>query len=203
MLKQTVQFEDFDGVNKTKVLYFNLTRVEVIDNLELQKEFEDVQEMIGTATRNFEMHEIRIVLELVKKLIKLSYGVQRTGSDGELRFTKQDPEIWNEFTETAAYDSFLIGLFEDPVKATAFLMGIWPKEITKGLDIDQMKLPGMPVKMNGQPLVDRIPEEHQEPTREALLEMTKEQFDEVAGSDPTKMSSMMLQVAFQRRGQGN
>lgn len=202
MLKQTVQFVDFDDVNKTKVLYFNLTRTEVIENLEIQREFEEIQDMIGGATRDLEMHEIRLILDLVKKLMKMAYGVQRQTPDGDLKFTKKDPAIWDDFTETAVYDAFLLGLFEEPSKAVAFLTGIWPKELRESLP--DVALPGMPVPMDGQPLVAPAsvvgkPEEY---TREALLAMPKQQFDEVVGTDPTKMTQEQLQIAFQRKASG-
>lgn len=199
MLKQTVQFTDFDGVNKTKVLYFNLTRVEVIDNLDIQREFQDVQDMIGGQTRDLEMHEIRLILNLVKKLMQMSYGVQRQTQDGDLKFTKKDPNIWQDFTETAVYDAFLMGLFEDVEKAGSFLYGIWPKELLDNVDVE---LPGMPVPQNGQPLkVAPNPDEDEqgEYTREALLAMPKEQFDRIVGTDPLKMSPEHLQLAFYRK----
>lgn len=213
MLKQTVQFTDFDGVNKTKNLYFNLTRSEVIDNIELKEEFENIQDMIGGATRDLEIHEVRLILGLVKKLMKLSYGIQRPTVDGDLKFTKNDPGIWEDFIETAYYDEFLIGLFENPERAYAFLLGIWPKQIMEKVDTSQLKLPGMPVPMDGQPLerpLQSVPDEPvvstqsngQGYSREALLAMPKDQFDEIAGTDPTKMTPELLQLAFIRKSSG-
>lgn len=209
MLKQTVQFVDFDDVNKTKNLYFNLTRAEVIENIELRSEFEEVQEMIGGATRDLEIHEVKLILNLVKKLMKLSYGIQKQTAEGDLKFTKKD-EIWDDFVETAYYDAFLLGLFEEPKKAVEFLVGIWPRELREGIDTDQLKLPGMPVKLDGQPLqvAPDSPEAQgasawTEYTQEALLAMSKQQFDEIAGTDPTKMPQELLQIAFRRRATGN
>lgn len=208
MLKQTVQFTDFDGVNKTKNLYFNLTRSEVIDNIQLKTEFENIRDLIGGESRDLEIHEVKLILDLVKKLMKLSYGIQRATADGDLKFTKKD-EIWGDFIETAAYDAFLMGLFEDATKAVAFLVGIWPKEIMDQVDQDQLTLPGLPVKMDGQPL--KVAPAYSEPTletestytREALLAMPQDQFDSIVGTDPTKMSQEHLQIAFQRKTRGN
>src|ERR1044072_1372576 len=151
MLKQTVQYTDFDGANKTKNLYFNLTRSEVIDNVAIKDEFQEIHDLIAGEQRDLEMHEVKMILDLIKKLMKMSYGIQRQTAEGDLTFTKKD-EIWEDFIETAYCDAFLVALFKDPGKAGAFLSGIWPKEITAGIDEDQLQLPGMPVKMDGRPL---------------------------------------------------
>lgn len=211
MLKQTVQYTDFDGANKTKNLYFNLTRSEVIDNIELKNEFETLRDLIAGEERELEIHEVKLILDLVKKLMKLSYGVQRQTADGDLKFTKK-AEIWDDFVETAYYDAFLIGLFEDAGKAVSFLVGIWPKEIMDQVDQDQLTLPGLPVPMDGRPLqVAPEPVEEQVVstqtngqgyTREALLAMPKAQFDEIAGTDPSKMAPELLQIAFIRKSSG-
>jgi len=201
MLKQTVQFTDFDDVNKTKNLYFNLTRVEVFDHIELKDEFENVQDMIGGATRDLEMHEVKLILDLVKKLMKLSYGVQKT-FDGELQFVKSE-EQWNSFTQTAVYDEFLIGLFENPEKAVSFLIGIWPKEITRGIDQDQLKLPGMPVKMDGQALhsvpvsPDDAPLSEGDPRPAWLRELRSPTSEEMRS-----MGTSDMQLAFRMKASG-
>lgn len=208
MLKQTVQYTDFDGVNKTKNLYFNLTRSEVIDNIELKTEFENIRDMISGERRSLEVHEIQLILALIKKLMRLSYGIQRQTPEGDLRFTKR-PEIWEDFIETAYYDAFIMGLFEDVPKATSFMFGIWPKEFTEGIDESQLQLPGMPVKMDGKPL-QAVPDapvvstqnNGQGYTREALLAMPREQFDEIAGTDPSQMTQELLQIAFIRKSSG-
>lgn len=217
MLKQTIQFEDFDGVNRTKNLYFNLNRDEIVMNFEIQKEFEDVQDMIGGRTRDLQMHEIRMILELVKKLMRLSYGLQKNTEDGDLRFSKK-PEIWEEFTETAAYDAFLFGLFEDTNKAVHFLVNIWPKEIRP--DEDQLKFPGMPVQdakdipANGNdwgpqkaslasvPDADETLKALHDYTQQELLDMSTEDFQRLAGKDPQRMDQYTLQIAMHRKNAG-
>ncbi|QAU06285.1 hypothetical protein SEA_RICKMORE_51 [Gordonia phage Rickmore] len=125
MLKQTVTYEDFDENKVTETLYFNLTKTELADNLDLEDELKQIQQdFTNVGDRTLEKHEIRRVLELVKTFMRLSYGVR---SDDGKRFMKS-PERWQEFTETGAYDAFLFSLFQDPEKAFAFLIGILPKD---------------------------------------------------------------------------
>lgn len=126
MLKQSVSYTDFDDNECVETLYFNLTKTELTDNLNLKDELEKIQQdFTGQPKRNLEEHEIRRILDLVKTFMRLSYGIR--SEDGK-RFIKT-PEIWTEFTQTAAYDSFLFGLFETPSNALAFMTGILPKDL--------------------------------------------------------------------------
>lgn len=126
MLKQNVAYTDFDDNESVETLYFNLTKTELADNLDLKEEFEALEkDFTGDGTRELEAHEVRKILELVKKLMRLSYGVR--SADGK-RFIKTE-EQWTEFTQTAVYDKFLFSLFEDPGNSMAFITGIIPKDL--------------------------------------------------------------------------
>lgn len=126
MLKQSVTYTDFDDNECIETLYFNLTKTELTDNLNLKDELEKLQEdFTGEPKRNLEEHEIRRILDLVKRLMQLSYGIR--SQDGK-RFIKTE-QNWIEFTQTAAYDAFLFGLFENPSKALGFMTGIMPKDL--------------------------------------------------------------------------
>lgn len=126
MLKQSVSYVDFDDNECMETLYFNLTKTELTDNLDMKDELEKIQQdFTGEPKRNLEEHEIRRILDLVKTFMRLSYGIR--SEDGK-RFIKT-PEIWTEFTQTAAYDAFLFGLFENPANALAFMTGILPKDL--------------------------------------------------------------------------
>ncbi|WNM72523.1 hypothetical protein SEA_ARTORIAS_54 [Gordonia phage Artorias] len=125
-MKQSVSYTDFDDNECVETLYFNLTKTELTDNLDLKEELEKIQQdFTGEPKRNLETHEIQRILDLVKTFMRLSYGIR--SEDGK-RFIKT-PDLWTEFTQTAAYDSFLFGLFENPANALAFMTGILPKDL--------------------------------------------------------------------------
>ena len=125
MLKQTVEYTDFDDNKATETLYFNLTKSELTENLHLKEELEGLQKMVTGERRELETSEVTQILELVKTFMRLSYGVR--SSDGK-RFIKT-PELWTEFTQTAVYDAFLFSLFEDPTRAVNFMSGILPLDL--------------------------------------------------------------------------
>ncbi|WNM72437.1 hypothetical protein SEA_MOSSY_58 [Gordonia phage Mossy] len=126
MLKKTVAYTDFDDNDAMETLYFNLTKSELADNMSLEEELEKIQQdFIGMGKRKLEPKEIQRVLDLVKLFMRLSYGIR--SEDGK-RFVKT-PQIWEEFTQTAAYDAFLFSLFQDPQNAFDFMVGILPKDM--------------------------------------------------------------------------
>lgn len=178
MLKQTVQYEDFDGNQATETLYFNVTQTQWAENMHLVDEFRAMASQIQGPTRDLTSKEVQQILELVKKLIKISYGVR---SDDGKRHIKTD-EIWEEFTQTAAYDAFLMSLFTDTAKCRAFMMGIMPKDAAEqvGKAMDEVEKTGQ-LPAEARPLDDLRPayqREGREPTPNELTEMTQSELQE-------------------------
>ena len=129
MLKQLITYKNFDDVQVDKVLYFNLSKTELAEhNVDLEAELQGILERIQQIEKNKDEAtnaDLMRLLELVKTLMRMAYGIR--SEDGE-RFIKS-PELWTEFTQTAAYDAFLFSLFENEEKAVAFMLGIMPAEL--------------------------------------------------------------------------
>src|SRR6185503_9334522 len=123
MLKQTLTYEDFDENQVTEDLYFNISRIVVVENAEeLTRRWKEIEAMLkGDEKRELNNHEVTMLINIVKYMMELSYGVK--SADG--RVFDQSPELWNRFTHMAAFDAFLLGLFEDTNKATSFIAGIF------------------------------------------------------------------------------
>lgn len=125
MLKQTIDYVDFDNNKRTETLYFNISKSDLLDNLDLKDRLQSITDSLSGETRDLTEKEIREIIELVKLFMKLSYGIR--SEDGR-RFKKSE-DIWQEFTETAAYDAFLMSLFEVPTRAIEFLVGVVPQDL--------------------------------------------------------------------------
>lgn len=142
MLKQTVEYEDFDGEKVTESLHFNISKSELLENLHLRDEVQGMAHMLDGPERQLSTDEVRKLLDLVKSLIKLSYGVRKE-RDGRQTFEKS-PEVWDAFQYSAAYDAFKFSLFENPEKAIAFVMGVFPPDLRaeaqKAMDEKQIEL---------------------------------------------------------------
>lgn len=124
MLKKTVKFKDFNGVERTEDLYFHVSKASVLTSsdeayneimkigLDLQergKFLEDVKEEDLDQSDPFNKNSqlvaeaIRMVARLLDRLVDLSYGIR--SSDG-LRFVRDD-KVLTDFKNSAVYDAFV------------------------------------------------------------------------------------------------
>ena len=123
MLKETVSYEDFDGNKQIETLYFNLSKTELMEQRDLRGRLQKALDIFEGEKRDLTEDEIYIFLDLIKELIRISYGVR--SEDGK-RFSKTD-KVFDDFRFSAAYDAYLFSLFENPEKVTKFVQGILPK----------------------------------------------------------------------------
>lgn len=119
MLKKTITYTDYNGVERVEDFYFNLTKAELME-----------MEM-GTAGGFAEMIERIIaaqdtptIIEVFKSMILKAYGVK--SPDGK-RFVKSE-EVANSFAQTEAYSELFMELATDSKAAAEFVNGIMPKE---------------------------------------------------------------------------
>lgn len=127
MIKKTVQYKDYNGDPHTDDLYFHLTVNQITDNLDLSDQLEAAQEMLAGEKRELVTAEKQQMLNLVKRFIRLSYGV-RSEDGAKFRDGVRFPELWDDFVDSAAYDAFLWALFLHPEQAVSFMNDIMPAE---------------------------------------------------------------------------
>lgn len=117
MLKETITYPDYNGVERTEDFYFNLTRAEVME-MELGTSG-GLSEMIS---RIIAAQDAPALIKIFKDLILKSYGVK--SPDGK-QFMKSD-EISRSFAQTEAYSQLFIKLATDADAAARFVNGIIP-----------------------------------------------------------------------------
>lgn len=191
MLKQTIEFEDYNGDQTSETLYFNLNKTELIEMEALRPRLDAWLKSIGGTPRDLTPAESLEMLHIIKIIIERSYGVR--SADGK-RFEKT-PEIFREFTQTAAYDAFIFWLIEDPDRANTFMEGVLPKDIAANSRASTaatvVSLPSADQNKNEKTFADYTPKE--------LEELPQEEFERIVGRDPSKMSREQLQAAFRRK----
>ena len=122
MVKKTITYTDFNGVQRTEDFYFNYTQPELA-----KMEFGvdgGLSEMIEKATTN---KDNKVLQDLFEKLILGAYGEK--SEDGR-RFIKR-PEISEEFSQTAAYSVLWTELAQNADAATKFFNEVIPDTIKK------------------------------------------------------------------------
>lgn len=122
MLKKTVTYVDYNGVERTEDFYFNLTKAEVAEmEMSVEGGFSKMLEEIIASKDN-----VRIV-SLFKQMVLKAYGEK--SADGR-RFVKSE-EISKAFSETEAYSEIFMELALNSDQAAAFVNGIMPANLNK------------------------------------------------------------------------
>lgn len=130
MYKTTVEYEDFNGEQKKRTLYFNLSQSELTElKYESNGALEDkIVEIVATKNRS-EM------MLLFTKLLKMAYGEK--SEDGEY-FIKNE-EVYNRFKYSNAYDAFLEKLVESDSELENFIKYVMPKKLSDKVDMNEVK----------------------------------------------------------------
>lgn len=142
MIKRTITYTDFDGNSRTEDMYFNMTRSELVeftftmpDEMTSVMKNPETVDLEETGAKLAEKMGNSGIFNFIKDLVFKAYGVK--SEDGR-RFIKSE-ELSTEFTQTLAYDQFLMDLFSDDIKATEFINGIIPASIAEKMPSNVIK----------------------------------------------------------------
>lgn len=124
MLKKTITYTDYNGVERTEDHYFNLSKAEI-----LEMELTTTGGLAETIQRIVSAKDTPAIVKIFKDLILKAYGMK--SPDGK-RFMKSD-EISKEFAQTEAYSQLFMELATDADAAAAFVNGIIPNDVAKQL----------------------------------------------------------------------
>jgi hypothetical protein len=120
MLKQTIHYTDFNGNDQSEVVYFNLSKPELVElEVSYPEGFGDMLRAIIAA------QDSKVLLAEFKKILLMAYGVK--SEDGK-RFTKS-PELTRDFEQSAAYEAYFMTLITDEQAASKFVMGLLPADM--------------------------------------------------------------------------
>ncbi len=118
MLKKTITYTDYDGLERTEEFRFNLTKAELVD-----MELTTAGTFSETMKRIIAEKDIIRIAKLFKELLLKSYGVK---SDDGKRFVKSQ-ELSEAFSQTEAYSDLYIELLSNPEEAAKFFAEVAPK----------------------------------------------------------------------------
>ena len=118
MLKKTITYTDYDGVQRTEDFYFNLSKAEIAE-----MELSTAGGLDKTINRIVAEQDGARIIALFKDLVLKSYGKK---SDDGRRFIKNQ-ELRDDFAQTEANSDLFMELATDADAAAAFVNGIVPK----------------------------------------------------------------------------
>lgn len=138
MLKKTITYTNFEGIEVTEDFYFNLTKAEVmkmqlgtvggyvekLTKLVGLKSPEDFAESKNIDSSRISENSVPQIVELFENLILASYG-KKVEIGGRLIFVKKE-EYTDEFKYSEAYSKLFMELIEKPSEAKNFMTGVLP-----------------------------------------------------------------------------
>lgn len=118
MLKKTITYTDYNGVERTEDFYFNISRAEAMEmELSVNGGYTEMIKHIVSAKDNAS------IINIFKEFVLKAYGEKTP--DGK-RFVKS-PEIAAAFSQTEAYTTLFMELATNDEAAAEFVNGVLPK----------------------------------------------------------------------------
>lgn len=122
MLKETIKYTDYNGVERTEDFWFHLSKAEL-----MEWEMGTTGGLIEMIKRIVDAQDAPAIIKIFKELVLKAYG--QKSPDGK-RFIKSE-ELATEFSQTEAYSQLFMELATDADKAAAFVNGIMPSDIAE------------------------------------------------------------------------
>ena len=121
MLKKTITYNDYNGVERKEDFYFNLSKAEI-----MEMEMGTTGGMVEMINKIVAAQDAPAIIDMFKKMILKAYGEK--SADGK-RFIKSK-ELSEAFSQTEAYSQLFMELATDADAASKFVNGIVPAQET-------------------------------------------------------------------------
>lgn len=122
MLKKTITYTDYNGMERTEDFYFNLTKAEL-----MEMEMGTTGGFAEMVQRIIAAKDAPAIIKIFKEMILKAYG--QKSPDGR-RFIKSE-ELREEFSQTEAFSILYMELATDDKAAAKFVNGVMPAEMVQ------------------------------------------------------------------------
>lgn len=117
MLKKTITYTDYNGVERSEDFYFNLSKAEI-----MEMEMSTAGGLTEMITKIVAAQDAPSIIKIFKDLVLKAYGEK--SPDGK-RFIKSE-ELSEAFSQTEAYSILFMELATNADEAAKFVNGIVP-----------------------------------------------------------------------------
>ena len=122
MVKKTITYTDYNGVERTENFHFNLSKAEI-----MEMELSTTGGLAEMITKIVNAKDAPAIVKVFKDIILKAYGEK--SADGK-RFVKSE-ELTNAFVQTEAYSILFMELATDADAAAKFINGLMPADSEK------------------------------------------------------------------------
>lgn len=122
MIKETINYTDYNGTERKEDFYFNLNKAEI-----LRMEMGTRGGLAEKIQRIVDAQDAPSIIEVFEDLIEKSFGVKDTATGG---FVKRK-EDFERFKSTEAYSILFMKLATDADAAAKFINGIIPSDMAQ------------------------------------------------------------------------
>lgn len=120
MLKKTISYTDYNGVERKEDFYFNLNKAEL-----MEMELGTVGGYTEMIQKIIDAQDTPSLIKIFKELVLKAYGVKTADGRG---FHKSE-KLRDEFVHTEAYSDLFMELATDADAAAKFVNGIIPADL--------------------------------------------------------------------------
>lgn len=126
MLKKTVTYTDFNGVERTEDYYFNLSKAELMEmETGTTGGYSDRIQAIINAKDTPE------IMRIFKDLLLKAYGEKSADGKHFVKIDNDGRPLSIAFSQTEAYSEIFMELATDADAASAFINGVLPADLVK------------------------------------------------------------------------
>ena len=115
MLKKSIKFTDYNGVERTEDFYFNLSKGDM-----LELELGIAGGLSGAIDRIIETEDKAAMYALFKKIVLSAYG--KKSADGRLFVKREDMSV--EFSQTEAFSELMTELMTSEEELNLFIQSV-------------------------------------------------------------------------------
>ena len=134
MLKKTITYTDYNGVERTEDFYFNLSKAEVME-MDMSTAgglAERIQRIVST-------QDAPAIIKIFKDLVLDAYGEKSLDGKRFLKVDENGNRLSVAFSQTEAYSQLFMELATDADAAAKFVNGIVPADMAQQAAIQAAK----------------------------------------------------------------
>lgn len=126
MIKETIKYTDYNGVERTEDFWFNLSKAEL-----MEMEMGTSGGFAEMLTRIVAAQDQPALVKIFKEFVLKAYGEKSPDGKRFMKYDENGRPLSANFAQTEAYSELFMKLATDDVAAAKFINGVVPSDVAK------------------------------------------------------------------------